>query len=86
MKSKVFRLFAREKPVHKVFSGGKRGLPLVQQYLFQLDHLMREYMPKLGEHFTREMINGGVSCGKTGCCLHGRCPIFICCKDFYYDL
>nr|GEZ32634.1 EVI5-like protein [Tanacetum cinerariifolium] len=33
------------------------GLPLVQQYLFQFDHLMREYMPKLGEHFTQEMIN-----------------------------
>ncbi|KAL7602123.1 uncharacterized protein LOC111919900 [Lactuca sativa] len=33
------------------------GLPLVQQYLFQFDRLMREYMPKLGEHFTEEMIN-----------------------------
>ncbi|GJW63783.1 EVI5-like protein [Tanacetum coccineum] len=33
------------------------GLPLVQQYLFQFDLLMREYMPKLGEHFTQEMIN-----------------------------
>ncbi|KAI3794040.1 hypothetical protein L1987_36665 [Smallanthus sonchifolius] len=33
------------------------GLPLVQQYLFQFDILMREYMPKLGEHFTQEAIN-----------------------------
>ncbi|KAL8264502.1 hypothetical protein R6Q59_022632 [Mikania micrantha] len=33
------------------------GLPLVQQYLFQFDLLMREYMPKLGEHFTQETIN-----------------------------
>ncbi|GJY49308.1 EVI5-like protein [Tanacetum coccineum] len=33
------------------------GLPLVQQYLFQFDLLMRDYMPKLGEHFTQEMIN-----------------------------
>ncbi|KAK4765941.1 hypothetical protein SAY87_007583 [Trapa incisa] len=33
------------------------GLPLVQQYLFQFDHLMREQLPKLGEHFTAEMIN-----------------------------
>lgn len=33
------------------------GLPLVQQYLFQFDHLMREFLPMLGEHFTQEMIN-----------------------------
>ncbi|KAF9663926.1 hypothetical protein SADUNF_Sadunf17G0102800 [Salix dunnii] len=33
------------------------GLPLVQQYLFQFDCLMKEHMPKLGEHFTQEMIN-----------------------------
>lgn len=33
------------------------GLPLVQQYLFQFDHLVREHLPKLGEHFTQEMIN-----------------------------
>lgn len=33
------------------------GLPLVQQYLFQFDHLVKEYLPKLGEHFTQEMIN-----------------------------
>ncbi|GAB2299881.1 hypothetical protein Dimus_033931 [Dionaea muscipula] len=33
------------------------GLPLVQQYLFQFDHLVREYLPKLGEHFSQEMIN-----------------------------
>ncbi|KAK7860433.1 uncharacterized protein LOC112010922 [Quercus suber] len=33
------------------------GLPLVQQYLFQFDNLAREYLPKLGEHFTQEMIN-----------------------------
>ncbi|KMT18449.1 hypothetical protein BVRB_2g025940 [Beta vulgaris subsp. vulgaris] len=33
------------------------GLPLVQQYLFQFDLLVREYLPKLGEHFSQEMIN-----------------------------
>ncbi|KAK4424491.1 EVI5-like protein [Sesamum alatum] len=33
------------------------GLPLVQQYLFQLEHLVKEHLPKLGEHFTKEMIN-----------------------------
>lgn len=33
------------------------GLPLVQQYLFQFDNLVREQLPKLGEHFTQEMIN-----------------------------
>ncbi|KAL9427563.1 hypothetical protein AB3S75_029700 [Citrus x aurantiifolia] len=33
------------------------GLPLVQQYLFQFDHLVKEQLPKLGEHFTKEMIN-----------------------------
>ncbi|XP_049400965.1 uncharacterized protein LOC125864877 isoform X2 [Solanum stenotomum] len=33
------------------------GLPLVQQYLFQFDHLVKEHMPKLGEHFAQEMIN-----------------------------
>lgn len=33
------------------------GLPLVQQYLFQFDHLMREHLPKVGEHFSQEMIN-----------------------------
>ncbi|XP_030923605.1 EVI5-like protein isoform X1 [Quercus lobata] len=33
------------------------GLPLVQQYLFQFDNLAREYLPKLGEHFTQEMVN-----------------------------
>lgn len=33
------------------------GLPLVQQYLFQFDHLVKEHLPKLGEHFTKEMIN-----------------------------
>ncbi|CAA7038578.1 unnamed protein product [Microthlaspi erraticum] len=33
------------------------GLPLVQQYLFQLENLVREVIPKLGEHFTEEMIN-----------------------------
>ncbi|XP_022772057.1 EVI5-like protein isoform X3 [Durio zibethinus] len=33
------------------------GLPLVQQYLFQFDHLVREQLPKLGEHFSQEMIN-----------------------------
>ncbi|XP_027358966.1 EVI5-like protein isoform X2 [Abrus precatorius] len=33
------------------------GLPLVQQYLFQFEHLVREHLPKLGEHFSHEMIN-----------------------------
>ncbi|KAJ1380797.1 Rab-GTPase-TBC domain [Sesbania bispinosa] len=33
------------------------GLPLVQQYLFQFERLVREHLPKLGEHFSREMIN-----------------------------
>ncbi|CAO2817194.1 unnamed protein product [Amaranthus hypochondriacus] len=33
------------------------GLPLVQQYLFQFDLLVKEHMPKLGEHFSKEMIN-----------------------------
>ncbi|CAK7335161.1 unnamed protein product [Dovyalis caffra] len=33
------------------------GLPLVQQYLSLFDRLVKEHMPKLGEHFTQEMIN-----------------------------
>ncbi|KAI3918900.1 hypothetical protein MKW98_017348 [Papaver atlanticum] len=33
------------------------GLPLVQQYLFQFEQLVREHLPKLGEHFIEEMIN-----------------------------
>ncbi|XP_072981428.1 uncharacterized protein [Typha angustifolia] len=33
------------------------GLPLVQQYLFQLEQLVKEYLPKLGQHFSQEMIN-----------------------------
>ncbi|XP_058778857.1 uncharacterized protein LOC131652887 [Vicia villosa] len=33
------------------------GLPLVQQYLFQFERLVREHLPKLGEHFSQEMIN-----------------------------
>jgi hypothetical protein len=33
------------------------GLPLVQQYLFQFERLVREHMPKLGQHFIEEMIN-----------------------------
>lgn len=33
------------------------GLPLVQQYLYQFEQLVREHLPKLGEHFTKEMIN-----------------------------
>lgn len=33
------------------------GLPLVQQYLFQLDQLVKEHLPKLGEHFAQETIN-----------------------------
>jgi len=32
------------------------GLPLVQQYFFQFDHLMREHLPKLGEHFSQEIL------------------------------
>ncbi|XP_050228010.1 uncharacterized protein LOC126677439 [Mercurialis annua] len=33
------------------------GLPLVQQYLFQFDHLVSEHLPKLGEHYSQEMVN-----------------------------
>nr|ACU20228.1 unknown [Glycine max] len=33
------------------------GLPLVQQYLFQFECSVREHLPKLGEHFSYEMIN-----------------------------
>ncbi|CAN4110882.1 unnamed protein product [Withania somnifera] len=33
------------------------GLPLVQQYLFQLDRLVKEHLPKLGKHFAQELIN-----------------------------
>ncbi|XP_022759326.1 EVI5-like protein isoform X1 [Durio zibethinus] len=33
------------------------GLPLVQQYLFQFEQLVREHLPKLGAHFSHEMIN-----------------------------
>nr|DAD35171.1 TPA_asm: hypothetical protein HUJ06_005810 [Nelumbo nucifera] len=33
------------------------GLPLVQQYLFQFEQLVKEHLPKLGEHFSQEMIN-----------------------------
>ncbi|KAI4320341.1 hypothetical protein MLD38_033836 [Melastoma candidum] len=33
------------------------GLPLVQQYLSQLEQLVKEHLPKLGEHFAQEMIN-----------------------------
>lgn len=33
------------------------GLPLVQQYLFQFENLVKEQLPKLGEHFAQEMIN-----------------------------
>ncbi|KAF9587137.1 hypothetical protein IFM89_039654 [Coptis chinensis] len=33
------------------------GLPLVQQYLFQFEQLVREHLPKVGEHFSQEMIN-----------------------------
>ncbi|KAJ8775174.1 hypothetical protein K2173_020178 [Erythroxylum novogranatense] len=32
------------------------GMPLVQQYLFQFDLLVKEHLPKLADHFTREMI------------------------------
>jgi hypothetical protein len=37
------------------------GLPLVQQYLFQFERLVREFLPKLGEHFSLEMINPSMS-------------------------
>lgn len=33
------------------------GLPLVQQYLFQFEQLVKEQLPKLGQHFSEEMIN-----------------------------
>ncbi|XP_077214512.1 ypt/Rab-GAP domain of gyp1p superfamily protein isoform X2 [Tasmannia lanceolata] len=33
------------------------GLPLVQQYLSMFEQLVKEYLPKLGEHFSQEMIN-----------------------------
>ncbi|XP_020588827.1 EVI5-like protein isoform X2 [Phalaenopsis equestris] len=33
------------------------GLPLVQQYLFQFERLVKDYLPKLGQHFSEEMIN-----------------------------
>lgn len=33
------------------------GLPLVQQYLGQFEQLVKEYLPKLGQHFSNEMIN-----------------------------
>ncbi|RWR87300.1 rab GTPase-activating protein 1-like protein isoform X2 [Cinnamomum micranthum f. kanehirae] len=33
------------------------GLPLVQQYLSQFEQLVKENLPKLGDHFLREMIN-----------------------------
>lgn len=33
------------------------GLPLVQQYLLQFEQLVKEHLPKLGEHFSCEMIN-----------------------------
>lgn len=33
------------------------GLPLVQQYLFQFERLVKELVPKVGAHFEKEMIN-----------------------------
>ncbi|XP_078438245.1 uncharacterized protein LOC144708697 isoform X2 [Wolffia australiana] len=33
------------------------GLPLVQKYLSQFERLVKEKFPKLGEHFSKEMIN-----------------------------
>lgn len=33
------------------------GLPLVQQYLFQFEQLVKEHLPKLGQHFSEEMIS-----------------------------
>lgn len=32
------------------------GLPLVQQYLFQFENLVKALLPKLGDHFSKEMI------------------------------
>jgi len=32
-------------------------LPLVQQYLIQFERLARELVPRMGEHFEKEMIN-----------------------------
>ncbi|KAJ3677513.1 hypothetical protein LUZ60_003237 [Juncus effusus] len=44
--------------VHSPMEGlYQAGLPLVQQYLYQLEQLVRENMPKLGNHFSEEMIN-----------------------------
>ncbi|RVX06345.1 Ecotropic viral integration site 5 protein-like [Vitis vinifera] len=37
--------------------GAVVGLPLVQQYLFQFENLVREQLPRLGEHFTQEVIS-----------------------------
>ncbi|KAL9682231.1 hypothetical protein QQ045_014024 [Rhodiola kirilowii] len=45
VKSKIFRLFGREKPVHKVFGGGKR-LILLEDY-----HLVEKHA-----NFDRERI------------------------------
>ncbi|WOG85984.1 hypothetical protein DCAR_0105177 [Daucus carota subsp. sativus] len=36
------------------------GLPFVQQYLRQFEELVHQQMPKLGEHFTQELINPSV--------------------------
>ncbi|CAA6670081.1 unnamed protein product [Spirodela intermedia] len=33
------------------------GLPLVQKYLSQFEQLVKEKFPKLGEHFSEEMVN-----------------------------
>eukprot|EP00249_Psilotum_nudum_P022439 c28518_g2_i6 orf=750-1991(+) len=33
------------------------GLPLVQQYLFQFERLVKEQLPRLGTHFEQELIN-----------------------------
>lgn len=52
----IFRVFPVSWDV-SLWCWVQEGLPLVQQYLFQFDRLMREYLPKLGEHFTQEMIN-----------------------------
>eukprot|EP00249_Psilotum_nudum_P022438 c28518_g2_i4 orf=618-1697(+) len=33
------------------------GLPLIQQYLFQFEHLVKEELPRLGTHLEEELIN-----------------------------
>jgi len=40
-----------------VYSWVQMGLPFVQHYLFQFERLVRELVPRVGEHFEKEMIN-----------------------------